>query len=226
MFRSKLFASLPLLILLSASAANAEPAERFIYSGIGPGVGEGVISLGGRAFVLPTAEYIPIPTFEINYVRGLGQALDFELHISTLGLITFADLGARIRLLGDERASLALRADATGILIAVAGNNGGVAGGAGGATPGLIFSFGNRSTQFVLGCDTPMYFGAAVLATNSNNGTSGGSGSGVSFNLRPSATLEFPVGQSTNMYVQAAVWIIRPDASATVMPTLAIGAAW
>jgi hypothetical protein len=220
--RIKLFA---LTLLFVSRSAMAEPSERFIYSGMGPGVGEGVISLGGRAFVVPSAEYVPIPTFEINYVRGLTSALDFELHVSTLGIITFADLGARFRLLGDERASLALRADATGLLIAVAGSNGGVAGGAGGVTPGVIFSFGNRSTQFVLGCDAPMYFGAAAFVSNNNNDTTGGSGTGLSFNLRPSATLEFPVGQSTNMYVQAAVWILRPD-NPEVMPMLGIGAAW
>jgi hypothetical protein len=222
MFQSKLLATIPLLILLSSRSAMAEPSERFIYSGMGPGAGEGVISLGGRGFIVPAATYIPLPTFELNYVRGLSSAFDLELHVSTLGLLTFADFGTRFRILGDERASLALRADLTGLLLAVANNNGSGAAGAGGVTPGVIFSFGSRSTQFVLGCDAPMILGAALASSNGQ----GGSASGFGWGLRPSATLEFPVGLSTNMYVQAAVWIMRPDVDAQVMPTLAVGAAW
>lgn len=77
----------------SSREAFASP-QPFIYAATGPGQGEGVISLGSRGFIISEFTYVPLPTFELNYVRGLTSALDFELHVTTLGVLT---LGRRRR---------------------------------------------------------------------------------------------------------------------------------
>lgn len=125
-------------------------------------------------------------------------------------------------MLGDERFSLALRADASAVLAAVVSAGASAAGGAGGVTPGVIVSFGSSRTQFSLGCDVPMFFGGAVIGKGGSAATSG-----FGYTIRPAATIEFAVGESTNMYIQGQVWI-QPESrgSPYVLPTIAIGAAW
>src|SRR5262245_53670433 len=60
----------------------------FIVSPFGPGEGFGTIGMGGRVYLI-------IPTYDLNYVRGLTDEFDFVLNINTLGVITFADIGLR-----------------------------------------------------------------------------------------------------------------------------------
>ena len=69
--------------------------------------------------------------------------------------------------------------------------------------------------------DVPTFLGS----TATGQFLLGGSSSELAWALRPSATLELPIGESTNLFVQVQSYIVTGD-SVTVLPSLATGAAW
>jgi hypothetical protein len=186
--------------------------------------------MGGRAYVAVTAgsggyggSVVPVPTFDLNVVHGFTDALDFELRLSSLGLINLLDLGLRGRL-GDAAFSVAGRLDAT-VLALTAFSAGNVA--IFGVTPGIAVSFGDRRSQFTLGSDVVLAFAAAA---NDGEGSFGGATSHPVGFIRPSATYEFGVGKKNTMYLQAGAYVTAftgdPSANGFVVPVFAIGASW
>src|SRR5690348_1122181 len=103
---------------LPATKAQAQEGRPLVFSAAGPGDGHGALGLGGRAFLPVTADtFVPVPLFELDYVRGLGSAFDYELHVDSLLFATFAETGIRARLLRTQSVSLALRGDANVVLL-------------------------------------------------------------------------------------------------------------
>ncbi|MCK6545210.1 hypothetical protein L6R52_05025 [Myxococcota bacterium] len=207
----------------SAGAGNTmsrpHPSS-FVFSAIGPGAGNGTIAMGGRVYLI-------LPTYDLHYIRGLTDRLDFVFDLSTLGVISEAGLSLRFRLLGEQDSGFALgvKAGVTPLFAFIAAADNAAGGVAFAATPGLVASFGSRTTQFSLGLDAPIYFGAAAFATGDDSGS--GSTSGTTVTLRPAATIEFPVSATTNMYVQASgIVFTESEASGFFGPILAVGAAW
>ena len=205
-------------IMASSSVAMAED-DLFVFSANGPGAGRGAIGMGGRVFIF-------LPLYDVNYARGFTDDLDLVVNISTLGIITFADLGMRLRLLGSSDAgfALALKAVASPTIFLISFGEGAAGAVAFGATPGVVASFGSPRTQFSLGLDVPIFFGAAGFATVGGEGGTA-SGGDVTTTLRPSATIEFGVSPTVNMYIQAQGYI-PIDVTGFVGPFLAVGAIW
>src|SRR5690606_15011854 len=77
-------------VLLAATDARAE--RPLVFSALGPGSGHGAIGMGGRVFVpLSSDLVIPIPLFELDYVRGLGSVVDYELRLDSLLFATLVE---------------------------------------------------------------------------------------------------------------------------------------
>jgi hypothetical protein len=221
-------AALLALGLWTPPAHAAEPAgekyeQNFVYSAVGPGAGHGAISMGGRVFLI-------VPTFDLNYARGITDEFNLLFNLSTLGIISLMDLGVRYRLLGnlDSGFSLALKGAVTAAVLFVAAGSNAAGGGIFGATPGIVASFGGRRTQFSIGADVPIVFAGGTFFTGGNAGGSAGTTDTIVL-LRPTATLEFPVGETTNMYVQAQFYSVLAPSNANttfVGPIFAVGAVW
>ncbi len=195
------------------------PQSLFIFSAIGPGQGHGTIGMGGRV-------YLFVPTYDLHYVRGLTNSLDFFFSLNSLAIINLADIGLRFRLFGDPDSgfSFALKGSATPFVFFIGVGGTGAAATAIGATPGALVSFGGRSVQFTFSFDVPIFFGGAFIASGSGSSSSG-SNFQVTEVFRPAATIEFPASvNSTNMYVQAAAYI--SNSGQFFGPILAVGAAW
>src|SRR4051812_25752840 len=95
---------------LPATAAQAEDGRPLVFSALGPGEGHAALGFGGRAFLPVFSDpFVPVPLFELDYVRGLGTAFDYELHIDTLLFATDVETGIRARFLRTESLSVALR---------------------------------------------------------------------------------------------------------------------
>lgn len=205
---------------VTGTLAPRPAGHRFVFSAVGPGEGHGAVGLGGRVFLI-------LPTFDINYARGITDNLDVILNASTLGIITLADVGIRYRFVGgaDSGFSMAVKAAATPFLFFVAVADGAAGSVAFAATPGLVASFGGETVQFSLGVDVPMLLaGATAIAGGGSGATS--SGTGFEPIVRPSATIEFPVSDTTNMYIQASAYV-APQLDGFVMgPIMAVGASW
>ena len=201
---------------LGTPTAHAERDTPFVYAARGPGVGKGAISLGGRVYLPVSSDpFVPIPLFELNYVRGLASIFDFELHVNSLLIASIVETGVRIRAVDTKSFSIALRANGLLTLLAIGGSSGGAAA-AGGASPGVIASFGG-DTQISLSFDVPMIFGVTVSGI--------GSGSGFAYLLRPGISAEFPVGEDVNLYFSMQLYM-STQVDFFALPTLGVGAAW
>src|SRR4051794_33122160 len=87
-----------LAALLPPTPAHADDGRPLVFSAEGPGDGHGAIGLGGRVYLPVFADpMVPVPLFELDYVRGLETTFDFELHVNTLMFITYAETGIRAR---------------------------------------------------------------------------------------------------------------------------------
>jgi hypothetical protein len=203
-------------LALAAEAPAQAETRPFLFSAVGPSAGQTNIGLGARFFLF-------IPTFDLHVVHGLTDFLHFELRGSTLGVVNFLDAGVRMRLLGGENASLGLRANGSLVAFGFSVGDSGASGVAGGVTPGAFFSFGSSKVQLTLGADLPVFFGGAGVI----NGTSG-STSGTSVALRPAVGVEFPVGDSTNLYIQGQYYIANLTGGSTLGfgPLISVGASF
>ncbi len=219
MFR-KFAVSLALVGLLASPAvARADGGGSatklsFIHSNMGPGAGNGTISMGGRIYFI-------VPTFDLGYKYGILDNLDFELHLSTLGILNMLETGVQARLMGDSGFSLGVRGDIAiqAVFLAVGD---GAAGGVGfGLVPGVIASFGSDSFQLTLAADFPLSLAGAASVSGAGSGAATGFGA----TLRPSVTAEFGVGVETTMYVQFQA-LVALTGSGVFAPIIAIGASW
>ncbi|MBI4822439.1 MAG: hypothetical protein HY791_39630 [Deltaproteobacteria bacterium] len=199
-----------------AAEADASAGNLFLYSPVGPGQGESVFGVGGRV-------YLFIPTFDLHYVRGLTDYLDLYFDLNSLVVINQVDLGLRARLVGDasSRFSMALKAAANPTFLFLKFRDAEPVSFA--ATPGIVFGFGGPTTQFTVGFDLPIYFGSAGFAAGESGAPPG---SKVQLVGRPNIGVEWRVGDSANMYIQASSLIGFSDSvSDFVGPIVGIGAA-
>jgi hypothetical protein len=229
----------PTVIAKTRVSAPADQYD-FLYSGVGPGEGKSVLGLGARALVL-------VPMFDIAYVRGLTDRLDFEARGSTIVIFDFADIGLRYRVLGGTTFSLAVRADATafGSLIATAGPWFRSTLLIAGLTPGVMVSFGSETTQLTLGVDVPLMFlgstsdiyrnadEASIFAHPptpfggfpTDTATRETSSSFAPFD-RFNAALELAVSDSMHIYLSAQLYVLWGLHTSFPPFTTAIGAVW
>lgn len=215
--------SLALAGLAAAPAiAHAEDAP-YIFSPVGPGAGHGAIGLGGKVHMVVPELYVPIPTFDLQYVRSFTPNFDLKLSLDTLLVANYGDLGVRLHFGGPEF-SVGLSASFTTMFVVFGGKGGGGATASFAATPGAYLGFGSPGFQFSIGADVPLFFAAGAIANIGGDSASGGL-TGFSPMIRPSIAIEFPVSASTNLYLQGSAMII-PDAKFVVGPMLAIGAAF
>ena len=220
----KLISGLTIASLVAMSGpAMADEAELdqniFVFSANGPGEGKGAIGMGGQFIII-------IPTFDINYLRGFTDDLDLTFNMSTLGIISIADLGARYRLFGSTDSGFAVGVKGAVTVLPIFIAAGGSAAGAIGfaATPGITVSFGGKRTQFSLVADFPLWLAGAVGGA-SGGVSDGGTTSGFEPSMRPGLVIEFPVGDTTNMYVKAS-GIIPLSAGTFFGPLIGVGAVW
>ncbi|MBI2377143.1 MAG: hypothetical protein HYV07_24290 [Deltaproteobacteria bacterium] len=203
------------------SEGGASGTRLFLFSPVGPGQGNGVIGMGGKVFLF-------LPTYDLHYVRGLLDQLDLYFDLNTLVVINAVDLGLRVRAVGDADAGFALgiKAGVSPLFAFLSLGDAGTAGAVSfAATPGLVVSFGGRSTQFTLGFDLPIYFGSAGFVAG-GEASSTGTSSDITLVGRPAASIEWLVGSTTNMYIQASGLISFASVGGFFGPIVAIGAAW
>ncbi|MFO0722559.1 MAG: hypothetical protein U1E65_02170 [Myxococcota bacterium] len=211
-------------LLLGALALPAAAEDSsYVFSPVGPGAGHGAIGLGGKLHMVVPTSYIPVPTFDLNYVRGFTENLDLRFTLDSLIVANYADLGLRLHF-GSPEFSFGINAGLTTIFMVIGGKDGGGAAVAVAGTPGAFIGFGSRSVQVSVGADVPMFFATGAIANLGGSSNSAGL-SGFALTVRPSIAVEFPVSGSTNLYIQGSAMII-PDASFAVGPMLAVGAAF
>ncbi len=201
--------------------SEAQTHGGFVYSATGPGISRTSINLGVRAYT-PAVDQIDVvlPTADLSLVYGINDALDYELRVSTVGILTLIDTGVKVRILGNRNLALGARLDASGLLAVLPKDDGTEVSGLFGVTPGLILSTGGRRFQISAGLDLPVVLGTAsdlggVRAT--------GPDSVFGYVLRPWVGVELPIGRTTNLSLQAQAYVSTLGDTTAVAPNLALG---
>lgn len=205
---------------------RSEAQSAFVHSALGPGASKTAVNLGIRAYA-PTVDNIgdgALPTVDFNLVHGINNTFDYELRISTLGLISLIDTGIKARLIGGNNFSVGARLGASGLLVIIPAGEEGAVGGLFGITPGVVASLGSSRFQFSAGLDVPLLLGAAAASDIGGVQATGGD-SVFGYVLRPWIGVEFPIGTTVNMTAQAQAYVSAIDKT-TVAPNLAVGISW
>lgn len=222
--RLALFGStLALVALAWPQVGQAQTRGPFVHSVNGPGPSRTAINLGVRTYA-PTLDDVDVvlPTVDLNLVHGLNRSLDYELRVSTIGLLSLIDTGVKFRIVGNQAFALGGRLDATGLLFILPEDDGTETAGLFGVTPGVIVSTGGRRFQLSAGLDVPIVLGAA---TNVGGVRATADDSIVGYILRPWVGAEFPLSRSTSMSLQAQAYVSTIEET-TVAPNLAVGISW
>lgn len=201
--------------LTPARQARAEPVEELllhqtldittprVLAAEGPGEGFGTVSLG-------VAMLGPVPTFDLRYVRGLGEFLMVDGAVSTIGVLQRLRLGGRYLIFDREDVgALAVRMSlmeahsfAEPVLAA-------------GAGPGVIYSFGEE-VRISVGLDVAWSF-----LSESNDRTVGDG-----FQIQPAIGLELPLDDDLQLFLEASsLMVVDPD-SIYALPIFTAGLAW
>jgi hypothetical protein len=195
----------------------------FVHSANGPGSGHTAVNLGVRTYAPSLAEVKAVlPTVDLNVVHGLNRSLDYELRVSTIGLLSLIDTGVKFRIAGDQNIALGGRVDLTGLLFVVPNDGHTDVAGLFGVTPGVILSTGGSRFQISAGLDVPIVLGAAsdvggIHAT--------AEGSPFGYVLRPWLGVEIPIASSAGLSIQAQAYVSTIGETA-VAPNLALGITW
>ena len=195
----------------------------FVHSANGPGSSRTTVNLGVRTYAPSLKDVdIVLPTVDFNLVHGLNRSIDYELRVSTIGLLSLIDTGVKFRIAGDHSFALGARLDVTGLLLIEPGKEDTDVAGLFGLTPGVILSTGGTRFQISTGLDVPIVLGAAsdvggVHAT--------GPDSPFGYLLRPWLGVEVPISNSASLSLQAQVYISTIGETA-VAPNLAAGISW
>lgn len=197
-------------LAVAASATTAGAADVELASAIGangPGVGRGAAALGGGIFYAGGAVG---PSIAFDYSRGLGERVDFQLHLDLGALIPSGGAvaggviqpGVLVRVTPrNPYVGLALKLSPELFFIGGGVSDLGAAGGVTfGGTPGAVLSLGNERFQISVGADVPMYFlfGGAVL------GLGAGGGTGFLATVRPYAGIELAIADGVSLFAKAA----------------------
>ena len=180
--------------------------------------------LGARAFLVGGENFVAVPTVDINYVYGITHRLDYEARLSTIGAVSLVDTGLRYRIAGDEDLSLAVRANASGLVAFTGTHEGAGAGGLFGLTPGVVLSMGGRNVQFSAGLDVPMMLGAGAASEFGGVRTMDGE-QAFGYVFRPFVAAEIPVGRDLHLTAQAQAYV-ENAADPAVLPALSLGLSW
>lgn len=218
-----LFGSALALLVAAFPGAAAAQTRPFVQSANGPGTSKTAVNLGVRTYA-PTLDDIDVvlPTIDFNLVHGINRAIDYELRVSTVGLLTLLDTGVKFRIVGNQHIALGGRLDATGLLFVNPGDDETDVAGLFGVTPGVILSAGGERFQISTGLDVPIVLGAA---SNVGGVRATGPDSPFGYVLRPWLGVELPVGYRVNLAVQAQAYVSTIGGTA-VAPNLAVGITW
>lgn len=102
--------SLGLLLLAAPAWADDRP---YLHNPSGPGVDRGALDLG--VVTVLSTEGGAIPLASVHYARGLMPHVDLTVEVQTMGLVTLAKTGARLKV--GELLSAAIGAEGGGALI-------------------------------------------------------------------------------------------------------------
>jgi hypothetical protein len=209
--------------LAFALPANAQVEGDFVHSAVGPGAQRTAVNVGIRTYV-PTLDDVDVvlPTVDFNLVHGINNTLDYELRVSSIGVLSLIDTGVKFRIAGGHAFSLGGRLNATGLLFVIPRDDETDVAGLFGVTPGVILSAGGRRFQISTGLDVPIVLGKAsdvggIHAT--------GEDSPFGYVLRPWAGVELPISRSASMSIQAQAYVSTIGETA-VAPNLAVGISW
>lgn len=182
----------------------------YVFSGLGPGSGKTAIGIGGRVLYV-------LPMLDLHVVHGFTDRLDLEARVSSLALLTFADLGLRYRIIGDEKFSLAVRANANAVgIFAIVAEAGSL-----GAAGGLTASFGDEDWQLSLSQDVPVHFLQGIAAGRLED-----SANEIAVVSRTTLAFETMVAKETSLYVAGQLYVPIVRGQAGVLPFLALGASF
>src|SRR6202044_3328085 len=106
----------PFLVALALTSTAVAPSPA-TYSAFGPGQGQTVLGLGGKVFVLTANDTAyPLPAFALDLAYGLEPDVDYQLHLSTVGVLTLLETGLRARILTGAHWGLAANGALAGAL--------------------------------------------------------------------------------------------------------------
>jgi hypothetical protein len=211
------------MIAMAIPAMSQAQTGDFVHSANGPGSSRTTVNIGVRTYAPSLADVdVVLPTVDFNLVHGINRTLDYELRVSTIGLLSLIDTGVKFRIAGDHAFALGARLDATGLLLVVPGDDETEVAGLFGLTPGLILSTGGPRVQISAGLDVPIVLGEAsdvggVHAT--------GPDSPFGYLLRPWIGVEVPISNSASLSLQAQAYVSTIGETA-VAPNLAAGISW
>ncbi len=189
----------------------------WLFSNIGPGPGEDIIGMGGRVYII-------VPSYDVHWLRGLTDKLDFRLDLASLGLISVFDFGLRYRVFGNETFSFGLYGGLKSLLVLLLVLDSSSVGGAIAMKPAANFSFGGESIQVSAELAVPVAF----LAGGINSGSRNESAVGLFPGVEPSVSIEFSISEIRTMYIKVAGLYFADGVTGglTLVPIASLGAAW
>lgn len=195
----------------------------WLFSAAGPGK--------AATFGLAARLVLFVPMADFVFRGGITDFYSIRLRGSSVGILNLADLDNEVRLFQSGGWSTSLVAG--GSLSAIFGL--GTEAVYFGPKPGVRFSFGGPRVQVTAGLDVPLYVFSSLatsqVQTDFGTTSAGGGQTGLWVALRPEVGVEFPVGKTVHMYVQATLehMVVEESGGVTLsqtLPLLAVGANW
>lgn len=180
------------------------PRDNYILSARGPVEGEHVFGVGGAlVYVLPSVDG--------RWVWAIDSMFYTDIQLKTIGVLTVVDATARIRFVGGEWFSLALRAgiQSQGLTLSSSDDGTGfnLAGGG-----GVMLSFGPEWLQWTINAEV-------------YGGYSTGTEESATF-LNNTVGVEFPVHELRNMFVELRLLTVFHRLTTVPLSIISLGVAW
>lgn len=190
-------------LLLGIPEPEQEETLPRVLAAEGPGQGQGALALG-LAFLAD------LPALELRYTRGLGEDVDVDLELTTIGVAQRLRGGVRYRVARIEGSTLAIRgslseAHSTAEPFLFLG-----------AGPGVLFSFGAPSARFTASLDVAFPF----LSTSFDNRLGG------AVFVRPAFGVELSIDESLGFFVEGGVSAAVESEALRSFPSVSAGLAW
>lgn len=192
-----------LLGLPEPEVEEPEPAPPRVLAVEGPGVGRGALALGMGLLD-------GLPALEARYLRGLGEQVDLELTLTSLGIVQRAQGAVRYRVLRSEEHALALRASLSQghsvnepFLFV-------------GAGPGVLYSFGAEPVRFTASMDVAF----PILSSSFDNRLGG------AVFVHPAFGVELSIDGETELFLEGGVHAAVQSEFVRTFPVVSAGFAW
>ena len=190
-------------LLLGIPEPEQEETLPRVLAAEGPGQGEGALALG-LAFLSD------LPALELRYVRGLGEDVDLELELTTIGVAQRLRGGVRYRVAQIKGSTLAIRgslgeAHSTAEPFLFLG-----------AGPGVVYTFGERSARFTASLDVAFPF----LSSSFDNRLGG------AVFVRPAFGVELAIDDELGLFVEGGVNAAVQSEALRSFPSVSAGLAW